>query len=349
MRILVTGGAGFIGSHIVDALVRGGHRVRVVDSLLALAHRHKPDYLNPGAEYVIGDLAEPGTAQRAVDGVEAVTHQASMVGQGVDLRDAPTFAHNNDLGTARLLGALARRGFDGPLVLASSMVVYGEGAYRCAEHGCVRPGPRSAASLAAGNFDHRCPECGAALVAEAVTESAPLEPRNLYAATKVHQEHLCHCFERESGASVVALRYHNVYGPRMPRDTPYAGVASIFASSLARGEAPRVYEDGGQLRDFVHVRDVARANVAALTLAVPISGALNVASGRPRTILELARTLAAAGSSAPAPVVTGEFRLGDVRHVFASADRARDRLGFTAGQDFATGMAEFVHAPLRAA
>jgi dTDP-L-rhamnose 4-epimerase len=350
VRILVTGGAGFIGSHIVDALVRDGHQVRVVDSLLALAHRHKPDYLNPAAEYVIGDIAQPRTAARALVDVEAVSHQASMVGQGIDLRDAPAFAHNNDLGTARLLGALAQQGFDGRLVLASSMVVYGEGAYRCAVHGPVRPGPRTAASLGAGRFDPRCPECGAGLVAEAVTESAPLDPRNLYAATKVHQEHLCRCFERERGASVVALRYHNVYGPRMPRDTPYAGVASIFASALARGQTPRCYEDGGQLRDFVHVRDVARANVAALTVAAPVSGAFNVASGRPRTILELAHALAAAyGKDAPAPVVTGEFRLGDVRHVFASADRARDRLGFSASEDFAAGMVEFTRAPLRAA
>jgi dTDP-L-rhamnose 4-epimerase len=350
VRILVTGGAGFIGSHIVDALVRDGHRVRVVDSLLALAHRRRPDYLNPAAEYVIGDIAQPSTVARALDGIEAVSHQASMVGQGIDLHDAPAFAHNNDLGTARLLGALAQQGFEGRLVLASSMVVYGEGSYHCAVHGPVRPGPRGAARLDAGDFEPRCPDCGTGLVPDAVTELAPLDPRNLYAATKVHQEHLCRCFERERSVSVVVLRYHNVYGPRMPRDTPYAGVASIFASALAAGQAPRCYEDGGQLRDFVHVRDVARANVAALTVADPISGAFNVASGRPRTIRELADTLSTAyGHGTPAPVVTGDFRLGDVRHVFAAVDRARDRLGFTAGEDFDAGMVEFARAPLRAA
>jgi dTDP-L-rhamnose 4-epimerase len=177
-----------------------------------------------------------------------------------------------------------------------------------------------------------------------------MDPRNLYAATKVHQEHLCACLAREAGARVIGLRYHNVYGPRMPKDTPYAGVASIFASSLARGEAPRVFEDGGQLRDFVHVRDVARANAQALVSDPSITGAFNVCSGRPRSILEMAQTLADANSgNAPAPVITGDFRLGDVRHVFASAEKATGELGFTAQEDFAAGMAEFARAPLRSA
>src|SRR3954454_5195432 len=180
-----------------------------------------------------------------------------MVGLGVDLEDITEYAGINDLGTAVLLRALARRPV--PLVLASSMVVYGEGRYRCAEHGLVRPGPRRAAELDAGQFEPPCPVCGRPLDPESVPEDAPLDPRNVYAATKVAQEHLCTAFARETGATVTALRYHNVYGPRMPRDTPYAGVASIFRSSLAAGKAPRVFEDGGQRRDFVHVRDVAAA------------------------------------------------------------------------------------------
>ncbi|MGH2869370.1 MAG: NAD-dependent epimerase/dehydratase family protein, partial [Solirubrobacteraceae bacterium] len=166
--------------------------------------------------------------------------------------------------------------------------------------------------------------------------------------TKLHQEHLCFAFSRETGVPVTALRYHNVYGPRMPRDTPYAGVAAIFASAMAAGTPARVFEDGGQLRDFVHVRDVARANVLALTRAQPSPGVFNVASGIPRTVGELADALAdASGSAAPRPVVTGEFRLGDVRHVFASAQRAERVLGFQAREDFQRGMVEFARAPLR--
>lgn len=350
MRILVTGGAGFIGSHVVDALVGDGHDVVVLDLLLPLAHATEPDYLNAGAEFRRVDVRDPDVVAGALDGVDAVCHQAAMVGLGVDMGDAPDYVSHNDLGTAVLLAQLSARGFRGRLVLASSMVVYGEGRYDCDEHGTVTPGPRSVSDLDAGRFEAPCPVCARPLTPGAITESGRLDPRNVYAATKLHQEHLCASFARESGATVISLRYHNVYGSRMPRDTPYAGVASIFASSLASGGAPRVFEDGGQLRDFVHVRDVARANVAALCADGVSCGALNVASGRPRSILEMAQALSDAhGAGAPRPVVTGDYRLGDVRHVFACASRARDVLGFAAQEDFAQGMAEFARAPLRAA
>jgi dTDP-L-rhamnose 4-epimerase len=344
--ILVTGGAGFIGSHIVDALLDAGEDVRVLDVLLPAAHRERPDYLDPRATYVEGDVRDPGVAARAVDGVTAVSHQSAMVGLGVDLSDIADYVSHNDLGTAVLLQALAARRFAGTLVLASSMVVYGEGRYRCEEHGIVRPGPRAPDLLDAGQFEPSCPVCGRALAPEAVPEDAPLDPRNVYAATKVAQEYLCSAFARETGAAVTALRYHNVYGPRMPRDTPYAGVASIFRSSLAAGKAPRVYEDGGQRRDFVHVRDVATANLQALRAAVP--GAFNVASGTPRTVGDMAGALARAVDPALAPIVTGQWRAGDVRHVFASPARAAAELGFTAHEDFEAGMREFASAKLRA-
>jgi dTDP-L-rhamnose 4-epimerase len=273
--------------------------------------------------------------------VTAVCHQAAMVGLGVDLGDVADYVSHNDLGTAVLLRALAAARFDGRLVLASSMVVYGEGRYRCAEHGVVAPAPRPVAALERGAFEPPCPDCGRALTAEAVPETAPADPRNVYAATKLHQEHLAAAFSRETGVPVTALRYHNIYGPRLPRDTPYAGVAALFAGALAGGDAPRVFEDGGQRRDFVHVRDVARANVLALTAPEPVPGAYNICSGRPRTILDLARALhRALAPDGPTPVVTGEYRLGDVRHVFADASRATATLGFTAHEDLDAGLAE---------
>lgn len=346
--VLVTGGAGFVGSHVADALLDAGVAVRIVDALLPGAHDGPPPWLPPGAEVVWGDLRDPDVARRAVAGVGAVSHQASMVGLGVDVRDVDAYVAHNDLATAVLLRALAERAFRGRVVLASSMVVYGEGRYRCAEHGLVAPPPRALGDLRAGRFEPRCPACGRDLAPEAVPEDAPPDPRNVYAATKLHQEHLLAAFAREvDGVAATALRYHNVYGPRMPRDTPYAGVASIFRSALERGEPPRVFEDGAQRRDFVHVADVARANVLALTRDEPAPGAFNVASGTPRTVGEMAAALSAA-AGAPAPVVTGEFRRGDVRHVFASVARARDVLGFEAAVGLEAGMAEFATAPLRA-
>lgn len=346
MRVLVTGGAGFIGSHVVDQLLAVGHDVVILDSLDPSAHAVEPGYLDPRAELVRADVRDPDAVSGAVLGVDAVCHQAARVGLGVDFDDVTRYVADNDEGTAVLLRELHRSGFGGRLVLASSMVVYGEGRYRCVEHGIVRPGPRLVDDLDGGRFEPPCPACGRDVVPQAVPEDAPMDPRNVYAATKLHQEHLCAVFGREREVPVTMLRYHNVYGPRMPRDTPYAGVASIFRSALAAGRAPRVFEDGGQRRDFVHVRDVAAANVRALTRDEPATGAFNVCSGEPHTILELASRLAEAAGG-PAPEVTGEYRLGDVRHVFASADRARDVLGFRADVSFEEGVVEFATADLR--
>ena len=299
------------------------------------------------AELIVGDIADPEVAAAAVDGVTAVSHQAAMVGLGLDFAEAPDYVTANDLGTARLLAALAARGFRGALVLASSMVVYGEGSYQCPRHGSVRPAPRSRADLEAGAFEPPCPRCGEPLTPRPVGEEAPLDPRSVYAATKLQQEHLCAAFAREAEAvSYTALRYHNVYGPRMPRDTPYAGVASIFRSAVAAGRSPRVFEDGAQLRDFIHVADVAAANVLALRRQGP-PRAFNVASGRPQSILRMAELLSAEADSGAPPEVTGEYRLGDVRHVFADPGRAREELGFVAEIDLARGMAEFATADLR--
>ena len=349
MRVLVTGGAGFVGSHIVDLLVEARHEVVSLDRLHPRAHAGRPAYLRDDVEHLDADLADPGAVavlDRALDGVDAVCHQAAMVGLGRELSDVVEFVRDNDLGTAALLVAVARHRRVGRLVLASSMVVYGEGAYRCGEHGPVRPGPRPASRLAAGRFEPPCPHCGADLEPVAVTEDAPPDPRSVYAATKLHQEHLTTTCALAGGPPVTALRYHNVYGPRMPRDTPYAGVAAIFRSALAAGQAPRVFEDGGQRRDFIHVTDVALANLAALTVPEPVPGAFNVASGQPHTVGELAAALAAA-TSGPAPEIVGGWRAGDVRHVFASPALAAARLGFRARVGFAEGVAEFADAELR--
>ncbi|MFF4835900.1 NAD-dependent epimerase/dehydratase family protein [Streptomyces sp. NPDC001315] len=331
MRVLVTGGAGFIGSHVVEALAEHGHEAVVFDV--------RED---PGA-----DVRDGAAVSRALSGVDAVCHQAAMVGLASGFADAAEYVSHNDLGTAVLLTAMAEAGVR-RLVLAGSMVVYGEGRYVCGRHGVVRPGPRPVADLAAGRFEPACPVCGEDLSPGLVGEDAPVDPRNVYATTKLAQEHLAAAWARSTGGSAVSLRYHNVYGPRMPRDTPYAGVASFFRSALARGEAPRVFEDGRQRRDFVHVRDVAAANVTALEGSSP-GGALtayNTGSGEPHTVGEMARALAAAYGG-PEPVVTGEYRLGDVRHITADSSRLRSDLGWKAGIGFAEGMREFARARLR--
>jgi dTDP-L-rhamnose 4-epimerase len=340
MRVLVTGGGGFIGSHVVEVLLAAGHEVRVVD--------RSPATRVAGCQLVAADLNDPGVADASLVGIDAVSHHAARVGLGLDFTDAPGYVTDNDLATARLLSAMRSSGFAGRLVLASSMVVYGEGRYRCdvpegAGHGVVRPPARTEADLRAGRYEPRCPTCGEAVGWAVVPEDAPLEPRSVYAATKVAQEHLGSLWARESGGSVVALRYHNVYGPRLPLDTPYAGVAAIFRSSLRMGEAPQVFEDGGQARDFVHVSDVAAANLAALAVTVDPGTAepVNVCSGTPVTIGEVAGAVADAfGPGAPRPVVTGRYRLGDVRHVVASPERARSWLGFQARVSFRDGLAE---------
>ena len=368
MRVLVTGAAGFIGSHIAETMQAAGHEVRGLDSLTPAVHNGRPDHVPD--ELVVGDVRDPAAVDEALSGMDAVCHQAALVGLGVDLSDLPAYADVNVTGTAVLLEAMGRHGIP-RLVFASSMVAYGEGAYDCAAHGRVRPSPRDPGDLAAGRFEPRCPRCAEPLTTTTVAEDAPLDPRNAYAASKVAQEHLAASWARLTGGAAIGLRYHNVYGPRMPRDTPYSGVAAIFRSCLENGLPPRVFEDGGQRRDFVHVRDVARANLLALeavdrtvgrtpgaaataTPAAPTAAAAgagglrcyNVASGEPHTVGEMASALAVAFGDIE-PVVTGEYRLGDVRHIVASPATAARDLGFRAQTSFAEGIAEFAQAPLR--
>jgi dTDP-L-rhamnose 4-epimerase len=347
MRVLVTGGAGFIGTHVVSAMLEAGHEVRILDALLPGVH---PAGSRPvprdGVEFRHGDVADEVVIRDALRGVDVVCHQAAMVGRGKEIMESRRFVVNNDLATAVLLTAMADAGLS-RLVLASSVVIYGDSRYECPRHGRVRPPRRSTEDLEAGRFEPRCPLCGTEVSSSPVEEDDPLDPpRNVYAVTKLAQEHLAGAWARETGGQVVALRYHNVYGPGMPYDSPYAGVAAVFRTYVARNEAPPVYEDGKPQRDFVHVRDVAAANVTALSYQGSGLRAFNVASGEPRSIGELAGALALA-AGAPAPVITGRFRVGDVRHIVASPARIRAELGWAPAVDFATGMAELATAPMR--
>jgi dTDP-L-rhamnose 4-epimerase len=345
MRILVTGGAGFIGSHVVQRLRDDGHQVRVLDALLPEVYGDQPAQIPDDVEFIHGDLRDEQKVASALRGIELVSHQAALVGRGREILDAPLYTGCNDLGTAVLLAEMTRLG-TARLVLGSSVVLYGEARYECGAHGPVVPGPRAVEDLAAGRFENRCPECREALRPRAVDETAPADPRSVYALTKLAQEHLAQVWSRETGSTSVALRYHNVYGAGMPMDSAYSGVASTFRSAVAAGVAPEVYEDGAPLRDFIDVRDVAAANAAALSWPGNGFRAFNVATGAPRSIAELAGCLAVA-AGAPTPVISGRYRLGDVRHIIASPDRLVRELGWRPAIAFEEGVTEFASAPLR--
>jgi dTDP-L-rhamnose 4-epimerase len=325
VKVLLTGGAGFIGQPTAGALSRAGAEVSVFDR--ALDPRD--------------DITDLDRVRAAVQGCHAVVHLAAKVGLGIDLDDLDDYVRTNDLGTAIVLRAAAaarvRR-----LVYASSMVVYGEGAYECFRHGPIAPPSRTPTDLSAGHFNPRCPICGDGLVPGLVPESAPFDPRNTYAATKVHGEHLADCWARETNASVAALRFHNVYGPGLPVDTPYAGVAAIFRSRLMHGEPPLVYEDGRQRRNFVHVDDVAEAVAAATTADLrPGRTALNIGTPEIHTVGRMAELMSAA-MGGPPPVTTGQYRLGDVRHITADCSQAARVLGWSPRIRLVDCIADFI-------
>ena len=323
MKVLLTGGAGFIGRSVHDQLRAAGHQVRVFDRAL-----------DPK-----DDILDHDRLRVAAAGCDGVIHLAAKVGLGVNISDIDSYVLQNDYGTALVLRTAAEHKIL-RLLYASSMVVYGEGSYRCLDHGLVRPRPRLRSDLNARRFDPRCPRCGDDLIPGRVTESAPLDPRNTYAATKVHGEHLAATWSREMGGKVAALRFHNVYGPGMPRNTPYAGVASIFTDSLLRGEPPRVFEDGGQRRNFIQVSDVAAAVLAALDAPLPAGlTPLNIGTPWVTTVGQMATELSRI-LCGPTPVVTEAYRLGDVRHITADCSAAERILGWRARIDLATGLAE---------
>jgi dTDP-L-rhamnose 4-epimerase len=325
VTLLLTGGAGFIGTAVRRRLIMDGARVRVFD----IAQDRRDDICNLDR------------VRAAIQGCDVLVHLAAKVGLGVDVSDIDDYARQNDLGTAVVLRAAAEAGVR-RVVYASSMVVYGEGAYWCPRHGPIRPSPRLVADLDAGRFNPSCPTCGSSLHPMPITESADLDPRNAYAATKLHGEHLGSVWSRETGGQVAALRFHNVYGPGMPRHTPYAGVAALFVSQQASGQPCQVFEDGAQQRDFVHVDDVAAAVVAATTARLGDGlTPLNIGSGRVTTIGQMAAAVTAA-IGGPEPVITGRYRLGDVRHITADSRRAEQVLEWRPRVSLSEGVATLI-------
>ena len=340
--VLVTGGAGFVGAHLVDALLERGERVRVLDNLDPLAHAGgRPEHLAPDAELVVADLRDRERVERSLAGVDRVFHLGGVVGNGESMVNVRRAVEANCVGTATLLEtAIARRDAIRRIVVASSMVVYGEGSYRCGRHGVVAPPPRAEAQLRARDWEARCPRCGEPVEPVPTAEDAPLRPTSVYGVTKRDQEELALVLGRAYGLETVALRYLNVYGPRQALANPYTGVAAIFAARVLSGRPPRVFEDGGQLRDLVHVSDVVAATLAAMTAPGAPGHAINVATGDRVSVLELARAVAEALGSEVEPDVTGEYRAGDVRHCFADTRRARELLGFEATRDLRGGLPE---------
>lgn len=341
-RVLVTGGAGFIGSHLVDALLSRGERVRVLDSLDPLAHPSgRPEHLDSEAELVVGDLRDGATVERALDGVDRVFHLGGVVGNGESMVNVRRAVDHNAGGTATLLEAVVkRRDRIRRLVAASSMVVYGEGSYRCDRHGVVHPALRSPERLRRREWEPRCPACGRAAAPVPTCEDVPLRPTSVYGITKRDQEELVLVLGRAYGVESVALRYLNVYGPRQALGNPYTGVAAIFAARVLNGRRPLVFEDGAQIRDLVHVSDVVRATGLAMDAPGAAGQAINVATGRRVRILDLAGRIALALGSDLEPELTGEFRAGDIRHCFADVSRARELLGFAARTTLDEGLPE---------
>ncbi len=343
--VLLTGGAGFIGSHTADELLRRGHRVRVLDCLDPQIHGPDADfpaYLDPRVERRRGDVRNPADLAGALDGVDAVYHLAAQTGVGQSMYELRSYADVNCTGTASLLQVLVER--KQPLqrlVLSSSRAVYGEGTRRCAGCGELYPDARSRAAMEAGNFGIPCPRCGEPTASLPTAEDRPLNPLSVYAWTKRQQEDLCQYAARTFGLPVTILRYFNVYGSRQSLQNPYTGVVSIFYARILAGHPLSLYEHGQPERDFVHVTDVARANALALTAEVAPGTCINVGSGEVASIPAVARALGVACGREPRFEDRGEFRAGDILSCYANLDRARRLLGYSPRLDLAAGMAEF--------
>lgn len=345
-QVLITGGAGFIGSHTADALLRQGHQVRILDSLDPQIHGDTtafPAYLHPAVECVRGDVRDARLLAEVLDGVELVYHLAALTGVGQSMYDIRHYVDVNTVGMAMLLEVLIKR--QQPLqrlVLSSSRAVYGEGTHRCPVHGPLYPPVRQRADLEQGRFEVFCPQCGTPMTAMPTAEERPLHPVSVYALTKQHQEDYCQHVAATFGLPVTILRYFNVYGSRQSLRNPYTGVMSIFYSRLLSGQPIALYEQGRPGRDFVHVTDVAQANVRAAAAAVPPGSVINVGTGVDYTIVEVARTLAAACGREPVLEDKGEFRVGDIHACYADLSRAQSLLGYQPQVSLQDGIKEFV-------
>lgn len=343
-RVLVTGGAGFVGSHLVDALLRAGHQVRVFDNLSPQVHSTGlPSYLSRDIEFQQGDMRDADAVQQAISGVDIIFHKAAAVGVGQSMYEITNYMGSNTQGTAVLLQAIldSKRDLE-KLVVASSMSIYGEGKYTCPEHGVITPPPRPLEQLRRKQWEALCPVCSAELTPVPTDESKPLQCTSIYALSKKDQEEMCLLYGRTYGLPVVALRYFNIYGTRQALSNPYTGVAAIFASRLLNKRAPLIFEDGRQQRDFVSVHDIVRANLLALERDEANGQAINIGSGAPISIAEVAEKLGQSlGVNAEAEI-TGKYRAGDIRHCFSDITLARRVLGFEPQHQFADGIGELV-------
>jgi dTDP-L-rhamnose 4-epimerase len=344
-NILVTGGAGFIGSHLVDALISKGFSVRILDSLAPEVHAGiVPEHLNADAEFVHGDVGDPETISKALEGIDAVYHLAAELGLGRSMYQVRRFVTGNDLGTAVLLEELIKRREEiKKLIVASSMSLYGEGPYRCTS--CDKtffPELRSDAELAAKQWEFKCPGCTGYMEAQLTPEDKPLNPTSVYAVGKQVQEQYSLIIGRAYKIPTVAFRYFNVYGPRQALSNPYTGACAIFSSRLLNDQAPMIYEDGGQSRDFVSVHDVVRANLLALETDRADYQVLNVGTGRATTIRTIAEVIAKGLGKDIRPEITGNFREGDIRHCVADISKARQLLGYEPTVSLEAGLDELL-------
>ncbi len=344
MNVLVTGGAGFIGSHLVDALVGAGHRVRVLDKLVPQVHGDVgPRYVNEAAEFIHGDVADRSTIERCLEGIDVVYHEAAEVGVGQSMYEIMRYAEANTFGTAVLLQALIGRSRQiRKLVVASSMSIYGEGRYECSRCGEVFPDVRPLEQLRDRRWELECPRCASRLAPLPTDEAKVLNPTSVYAISKQNQEQMSLVVGRAHGIPTVALRYFNAYGPRQALSNPYTGVCAIFSARFRNRQPPVIFEDGAQTRDFVHVRDIVQANLLALATDRADYRAVNVGTGSATPIREVARTLAA-GLGCPDQVeIVGRFREGDIRHCVADVSRARLLVGYEARLSLREGMKELL-------
>ena len=330
LNVLVTGGAGFIGSHLVDALVARGHRVRVLDALVSQVHgASEPQYLNPEAEFVYGNVCDADVVERALDRIDVVYHEAAEVGVGQSMYEMVRYVRANDLGTSVLLEALSgKRDRVRKLIVASSMSIYGEGAYECSACGRVSPQLRPTPQLLERRWELECPRCGAELRPQPTPEDKPLFPTSVYAITKQDQEQFCLVVGRAYNIPTVALRYFNVYGQRQALSNPYTGVCAIFSSRLLNDQRPVIFEDGEQTRDFVHVSDIVQANLLALETDRADYSAVNVGTGRPTSIKQVTSLLTEGLGKQIEPDIVGKYREGDIRHCVGDITRARELLGY---------------------